>query len=89
MKVCDLDEKTYLESKNKSEVSDYENDLIKRKIQKVKDSDIKMINKLNKNKYRNKKIKSNKAFDKIREAEKEKGAIIMVSINIENGGRCY
>ena len=92
MKVSDLDAKTYREYQRKSNVSDKDIKDIEdynKTIKKVKKSDIKMIKTLNKKKYENQKIESEKAFDEIRKAEKEKGAIITVSINIEDGGHCF
>ena len=91
MKVCDLDAKTYIQYKNQSNVSDKDiKDItdINKEIQKIKDSDAEMIEKINNIKDKDKKIESKKAFDEIREADKE-GGIITVSLNMEGGGHCY
>ena len=88
MKVCDLDPENYIQYKNQSNVSDKDiKDItdINKEIQKIKDSDIETIKTIN---DKDKKIESNKAFDEIREAEKE-GGLITISLNMKDGGHSY
>ena len=84
MKIFNLKTEDYIKYKNLSNKS-LEN--IRKSIQKVKISDVKWINEIRRRKLT--KIKSNKAFDAIREAETIKGGIINVSINMEDGGHSY
>ena len=91
MKVFDLDPKDYIKSMEKigkKNNESYDENKIAQEIEKVKQSDKNNIKKFIK-KDPARKIKSKESFKKIREAEKNKGAIITASINVENGGHAY
>ena len=91
MKVFDLDPNDYIKSMEKiGEKNKYSYDEIVeiiKKIEEVKQSDRNNINNIKQ--VRDNKIKSKDSFKKIREAEKNKGAIITASINVGDGGHAY
>ena len=88
MKVFDLDTEKYIQYNSQTNVSDMDNKDINKELKKIKESDNKMIERINEIKKIDKKIESKKAFDEIREAEKE-GGITTVSLNMDDGGHCY
>lgn len=83
-----FDPEKYIQYNSQTNVSDMDNKDIKKKLEKIKDSDNNMIEIINKIKNKDKKIESKKAFEEIREAEKE-GGITTVSLNMDDGGHCY
>ena len=87
MKVFDLDPNDYIKSMEKiGEKNDESYEKIFEKIEEVKQSDKNNINNI---KLLDNKINSKDSFKKIREAEKNKGAIITASINMGKGGHAY